>query len=144
MRLKQRLNGVLTALKWCLKRHTHPRGVRPPLVCKSDRFLQSFNPRTHVGCDMSLAICPRQYPMFQSTHPRGVRQSAAEFRKNRALVSIHAPTWGATSTLVNRVNAYLVSIHAPTWGATTQTATSATETVFQSTHPRGVRHHQTS
>ena len=28
MRLKQRLNGVLTALKWCLKRHTHPRGVR--------------------------------------------------------------------------------------------------------------------
>ena len=25
MQLKQRLNGVLTALKWCLKRHTHPR-----------------------------------------------------------------------------------------------------------------------
>ena len=28
MRLKQRLNGVLTAFKWCLKKHTHPRGVR--------------------------------------------------------------------------------------------------------------------
>ena len=35
-----------------------------------------------------------------------------------AIISIHAPTWGATreaSALIEGIN---ISIHAPTWGAT--------------------------
>ena len=34
------------------------------------------------------------------------------------LVSIHAPTWGATEILDESKDFALVSIHAPTWGAT--------------------------
>ena len=33
-------------------------------------------------------------------------------------VSIHAPTWGATSKLDHAAGRRFVSIHAPTWGAT--------------------------
>ena len=34
------------------------------------------------------------------------------------LVSIHAPTWGATIVTEGGYYSYSVSIHAPTWGAT--------------------------
>ena len=56
--------------------------------------------------------------MFQSTHPRGVRQVQGERQTGRPQVSIHAPAWGAT--LLRR------AFTAPIAG-------------FQSTHPRGVR-----
>ena len=50
---------------------THPRGVRRFTILFS-RNTQSFNPRTHEGCDLLilllLLVC-----VFQSTHPRGVR-----------------------------------------------------------------------
>ena len=35
-------------------------------------------------------------------------------------VSIHAPTWGATLIRMVAAMSYVVSIHAPTWGATQQ------------------------
>ena len=77
-------------------------------------------------------------------------------------ISIHAPTWGATlSVLVLdsytvfqsthprgvRPNVDLqklgvsvdISIHAPTWGATAEIDNLNARTAFQSTHPRGVR-----
>ena len=85
----------------------------PPLSV----HLASFNPRSHMGSDLKVL------------HPRYL-----------ILVSIHAPTWGATSiTSVERASgkfqstlphgerrlevychepAEIVSIHAPTWGAT--------------------------
>ncbi len=34
------------------------------------------------------------------------------------VVSIHAPTWGATEETVVKAYERIVSIHAPTWGAT--------------------------
>ena len=37
------------------------------------------------------------------------------------LVSIHAPTWGATFALRDAAAPAAVSIHAPTWGATLST-----------------------
>ena len=54
-------------------------------------------------------------------------------------VSIHAPTWGATT--LTRQSRLLgeVSIHAPTWGATWQYLTLVDDFEFQSTHPHGVR-----
>ena len=33
-----------------------------------------FNPRTHVGCDSACACSRLAMSLFQSTHPRGVRQ----------------------------------------------------------------------
>ncbi len=94
---------------------THPHGVRPSY--KNIRANeQSFNPRTHMGCDLNLnsqIICfkfqsthphgVRLFPflllvliiMFQSTHPHGVRRRGGSIGCH-CLVSIHAPTWGAT------------------------------------------------
>ena len=77
---------------------------------------RSFNPRTRVGCDayvdasfdflafQSTHPCGvRPHPigcvvrrlMFQSTHPCGVRLSMTQWQ-DMAIVSIHAPVWGAT------------------------------------------------
>ena len=75
---------------------THPRGVRRGPAAAGFRAGESFNPRTRVGCDLRLA--------------------GAEFLP--ALVSIHAPAWGATHGLP-------------------RAAVGAVG--FQSTHPRGVR-----
>ena len=78
----------------------------------------SFNPRTHVGCDL----------------PGGTPDGAQPLR-----VSIHAPTWGATAFLHFSQVVQGVSIHAPTWGATNMTSFFSRRRKFQSTHPRGVR-----
>ena len=80
-----------------------------------------------------------EYREFQSTRPRGARLQPGSYRIRRAcfnprahvgrdraaanrlplrLVSIHAPTWGATSVTVQPLKMGCVSIHAPTWGAT--------------------------
>ena len=73
---------------------TRPRGARLSLLCTAS-FRFSFNPRAHVGRDVSV-----------DRQPAGAR------------VSIHAPTWGATGTLLAVAISCSVSIHAPTWGAT--------------------------
>ena len=77
---------------------THPRGVRP-MVRRIPIGYCGFNPRTHVGCDSS---CIRMYMSvsgFQSTHPRGVRPGDGWRGDHEIIVSIHAPTWGATTGL---------------------------------------------
>ena len=54
-------------------------------------------------------------------------------------ISIHAPTWGATASIKRTRAMSIISIHAPTWGATFRDFQDARATIFQSTHPRGVR-----
>ncbi len=90
---------------------TTPRPGKPP-------SWQSFNPRTRGGCDRSCGCLRGSYPLFQSTHPRGVRRitplcqpRGIEFQSthprgvrqrgsmmnfDQANVSIHAPAGGAT------------------------------------------------
>ena len=121
-----------------------------------------FNPRTHMGCDMMMIIVTSCSSQFQSTHPHGVRLKGVEYgdcseefqsthphgvRPDHPghsptfnVVSIHAPTWGATfvfriittyflcfnprthmgcdCVLMTKGISGRVSIHAPTWGAT--------------------------
>ena len=80
---------------------------------------EGFNPRTRVGCDLfSRGGWGNLNGAFQSTHPRGVRQSRILVSMGTFFVSIHAPAWGATPRLA---------------------ATCMAGEVFQSTHPRGVR-----
>ena len=55
------------------------------------------------------------------------------------LVSIHAPTRGATDLMVKQGKLTEVSIHAPTRGATYTTNVLFDRVMFQSTHPHGVR-----
>ena len=55
------------------------------------------------------------------------------------VVSIHAPTWGATFDTPSDGLSFEVSIHAPTWGATLAVVFLICHESFQSTHPHGVR-----
>ena len=100
-----------------------------------------FNPRTRVGCDAKNPVSDDGTLWFQSTHPRGVRLDPVPAVPDAAVVSIHAPAWGATLDLPQLRGLLRVSIHAPAWGAT-QTAGRPLHNhdAFQSTHPRGVRH----
>ena len=120
---------------------THPHGVRHAIRITEADFLE----------------------LFQSTHPHGVRRVVFSPRAAYLVVSIHAPTRGATKDFPSTSNQYSVSIHAPTRGATagggdstdirgvsihapTRGATTFNPVderrsfLFQSTHPHGVRH----
>ena len=96
---------------------THPHGVRPSR-CAMPSILHSFNPRTHMGCDRRILPIHVYVLKFQSTHPHGVRPCLIQIvcnpwsfnprthmgcdlpqsiSRDNKMVSIHAPTWGATS-----------------------------------------------
>ena len=77
----------------------------------------SFNPRTHTGCDICYGDTVPDGCKFQSTHPHGVRH---------VVIIPFAPS-------------KIVSIHAPTRGATINTLFIVEKRKFQSTHPHGVR-----
>ena len=105
---------------WCkLFQSTHPLGVRPkfeklasigskfqsthPLGVRQSEIQfycidTSFNPRTHSGCDYVNQMAIHIGYLFQSTHPLGVRRCAFFFKDGVKLVSIHAPTRGATAS----------------------------------------------
>ena len=99
---------------------THPRGVRPSSLRTDCSFINCFNPRTHVGCDLKPSTQLSIRRLFQSTHPRGVRRLTVGAMVAYKRVSIHAPTWGATQPAVDVRKGACVSIHAPTWGATSK------------------------
>ena len=129
----------------------------------TNTYYFSFNPRTRVGCDCAPAGRASGAVRFQSTHPRGVRRGHTKEEGSALPVSIHAPAWGATLILAlllslrSNVSIHApawgatygyvpvrprmpVSIHAPAWGATLMSiCSSSPATLFQSTHPRGVR-----
>ena len=90
---RQTRRRVLHALQF---QSTHPRGVRranaaalnqanyvsihapawgaTPDCCRGRAPSDSFNPRTRVGCDVRAGRDGLVGKVFQSTHPRGVRQ----------------------------------------------------------------------
>ena len=95
---------------------------RTPVGCDAScwnrlTIIPNFNPRTPVGCDgrsprpavpfyisihapqwgaTSLSRGHTSLPLFQSTHPSGVRRDASRVTSAWARISIHAPQWGAT------------------------------------------------
>ena len=98
-----------------------------------------FNPRTHVGCDLSDLCSLLTRVRFQSTHPRGVRHTdCAEPLEEvyfnprthvgcdrdgraRANVSLYfnpRTHVGCDVSLLLIFSQRSISIHAPTWGAT--------------------------
>ena len=120
---------------------THPRGVRHDRQRKQARCVASFNPRTHVGCDHCDHTKQGFYHCFNPRTHVGCDPTLGKCYRQRQLVSIHAPTWGATQ-IEHALDVGLgVSIHAPTWGATNADSDRGQRGLFQSTHPRGVRLH---
>ena len=77
-----------------------------------------FNPRARVGRDSGWRHARLSAVVFQSTRPRGARQTSMLFCITLGAVSIHAPAWGATLIEIKHRLRELVSIHAPAWGAT--------------------------
>ena len=120
----------------------------------------SFNPRTHEGCDGRFFLCVARYDVsihaptrgatmgvalvcdaleFQSTHPRGVRPPGPSL--TAALPLCFNPRTHEGCDSYSLVESYfsIVSIHAPTRGATFMLVPLVVVSLFQSTHPRGVR-----
>ena len=62
----------------------------------------------------------QSYGLFQSTRPHGARHDDAADTLTGIVVSIHAPTRGATPLSCGLIWRHLVSIHAPTRGATSK------------------------
>ena len=108
-------------------------------ICCQRRY---FNPRTHTGCDQYTHAPVRHYRGFQSTHPHGVRL-------NVDIISQTCKCYfnPRTHTGCDRVSnlpiptGLLISIHAPTRGATRLSGdgNNIQLSIFQSTHPHGVR-----
>ena len=63
---------------------------------------QHFNPRTPVGCDrIGWSATYQGVVTFQSTHPSGVRHDRYTVRRVEIGISIHAPQWGATASMID-------------------------------------------
>ena len=155
-----RLALVARFARTFLFQSTHPSGVRP-----SKRGLLSvanyFNPRTPVGCDRgddavrwtgAISIHAPQWgatgidmpaktdPVFQSTHPSGVRRSRCSTcfsgRRDfnpRTPVGCDAPILGAVSYADGFQSTHPSGVRHDTG------AFCAATYEFQSTHPSGVR-----
>ncbi len=103
--------------------------------------LQFQSTRPHGARLVQLQLSPLNC-LFQSTRPHGARQQHGGIRWTVEFVSIHAPAWGATRSLLLicglhtsfnprarmgrdtdralHLHQSRVSIHAPAWGATTE------------------------
>ncbi len=99
---------------------------------------QNFNPRTPVGCDEATARTLRTGDISIHAPQWGATYLVAG-PPIRHGISIHAPQWGATSRRTAWRAADRISIHAPQWGATIPRIAARYSSVFQSTHPSGVR-----
>ena len=119
-----------------------------------------FNPRPRMGGDRA-SHGRYKFPCCFNPRPRMGGDPIASMVAPARVVSIHAPAWGATTTLAGqgwpswfqstpphggRRLAYCilvviarVSIHAPAWGATDEAQDLNPLMLFQSTPPHGGR-----
>ena len=112
---------------------THPQGVRLMLLLVISVIL-CFNPRTHMGCD-TTSMTNASWRYLVSIHaPTWGATDGVRYFVLSDYVSIHAPTWGATVGDANFGNGSFVSIHAPTWGATQKE--NQNEHIYKSFNPR--------
>ena len=103
-----------------------------------------FNPRTREGCDKAQQEIFEDQEEFQSTHPRGVRLGQWGYESYSNGVSIHAPARGATIAETGIIQ-FIACFNPRTREGCDSTATNMVKgrNMFQSTHPRGVRHSYT-
>ena len=88
--------------------------IAPPRVAIA---AVAFNPRTHAGCDLRVSRFFMPSRVFQSTHPRRVRRSAAAIPCSICCFNPRTHAGCDISSGGSRI-ARAVSIHAPTQGAT--------------------------
>ena len=66
------------------------------LYSHQNQGLSDFNPRSHEGSDANTPYCYNYSKEFQSALPRGERLGFCPYVQNLCLISIRAPTRGAT------------------------------------------------
>ena len=98
-----------------------------------------FNPRSREGSDYLESDTYHNEMVFQSTLPRRERLRYNRDKKERMIISIHAPAKGATEMFLQCYDFDGISIHAPAKGATGIEVRTMNFTVFQSTLPRRER-----
>ena len=129
----------------------------------STGYVRNFNPRSHEGSDERLPHTLRIIQISIHAPTRGAT-ALTDHLLPLPQISIHAPTRGATNQMFIFITILVISIHAPTRGATysdiaglllfldfnprshegsdaAESAGAATLQLFQSTLPRGERHH---
>ena len=102
---------------WLVSIHAPAWGATVYAVHKNMMF-PCFNPRTRMGCDSTTLMLLLLMLSFNPRTRMGCDLSNKNSFTAKAGVSIHAPAWGATYGTKNQENSSL----------------------FQSTHPHGVRH----
>ena len=116
---------------------TLPRGERRRNSTRK-KWTGYFNPRSHEGSDQNRQM---QYRLLKNFNPRS--HEGSDIRKPyliiKRVISIHAPTRGATRSGRQLRRPYIISIHAPTRGATGIKEFNDNGGEFQSTLPRGER-----
>ena len=117
---------------------THPHGVRRGERNKVAKTL-CFNPRTHTGCDEEFLLSLSSTERFNPRTHTGCDKCYVA--KATRLVCFNPRTHTGCDDIDFVISAKkLVSIHAPTRGATSDVNDFANWlTEFQSTHPHGVR-----
>ena len=107
----------------------------------TDFFSTGFNPRSRMGSDEPKAVWDIGLAGFNPRSRMGSDFSDLEIWQPPKHVSIHAPAWGATMSVISLIHLIAVSIHAPAWGATLFLRPDWLRTLkqFQSTLPHGER-----
>ena len=101
---------------------------------------RDFNPRTPVGCDIGKPTLPTTVAIISIHAPQWGATYDVPTPVTFDVISIHAPQWGATVGVQRVVQRVVISIHAPQWGATRDRyGLWIAQYAFQSTHPSGVR-----
>ena len=97
--------------------HAPTRGA----TCKHNLLLyhnQYFNPRSHKGSDYAEGYYSPSTSDFNPRSHKGSDFVPFPQETKLALISIHAPTRGATDYILDMDFLFSISIHAPTRGAT--------------------------
>ena len=117
---------------------TRPRGARRMRFYVSDaHFKVSIHAPTWGATVPVVAYHKRA--LFQSTRPRGARQGVVAQLNALSMFQSTRPR-GARLMCSFSFYVQIVSIHAPTWGATFYRSQALADSMFQSTRPRGARH----
>ena len=116
---------------------TRPRGARQIAIIAAC-IKSCFNPRAHAGRDNGKHYLTKTRIVSIHAPTRGAT-AGESMPITKQLVSIHAPTRGATKNMDYKDKQEIVSIHAPTRGATILNLIILLNMGFQSTRPRGAR-----
>ena len=117
---------------------TRPHGARRRKTLSASP-IPCFNPRARMGRDHRPPVLADARGIVSIHAPAWGATATVGERLHIHLVSIHAPAWGATPGDGPHEAIIRVSIHAPAWGATASGKKLAETAMFQSTRPHGAR-----